>query len=257
MWSTEMKPLKSAAEGVVTLNGRSQLRRLVERWKLFGFARYCPCCQAHLHRFTPFWLDSTPESERPVCRSLERHRLIWLYMTQKTDLFDGNQKKMLHVAPEPQLSRLIQKAQYIDYLSADLSAANAMVQMDITDIHYADNTFDVVYCSHVLEHVPNDRRAMREFRRVLKPNGWAILQVPITAGITFEDPAVITPEERERFFGQYDHVRQYGSDYKDRLIEAGFSVVVDEFVRELEAGSIRRFGLKRDEDVYFCRKKTE
>jgi Methyltransferase domain len=252
-----MRTLKSVAERVVNLNGRSQLRRLVERWKLFGFARYCPCCQAHLRRFTPFWLDPTPERECPVCRSLERHRLIWLYMNRKTDLFDGNQKKMLHVAPELQLSRLFQKAEYIDYLSADLSAVNAMVQMDVTDIHYADNSFDVLYCSHVLEHVPNDRRAMREFRRVLKPNGWAILQVPITAGITSEDPAVITPEERERFFGQDDHVRQYGSDYKDRLIEAGFSVVVDEFVRELEAGSIRRFGLKRDEDVYFCRKKTE
>jgi SAM-dependent methyltransferase len=175
-------------------------------------------------------------------------------LTEKTDLFDGNRKKMLHVAAEPQLSRLFQKVAYIDYLSADLSAANAMVQMDITDIHYADNIFDVIYCSHVLEHVPNDRKAMREFRRILKPNGWAILQVPIRADITLEDPTVLTPEARERLFGQFDHVRQYGSDYKDRLIDAGFTVLVDRFVRELDDRAIRRFGLKRSEDIYFCRK---
>jgi 2-polyprenyl-3-methyl-5-hydroxy-6-metoxy-1,4-benzoquinol methylase len=106
---------------------------------------------------------------------------MWLYMTQKTSLFDGNQKKMLHVAPEPELSQLFQKADYINYLSADLSAPNAMVKMDITDIQYPDNTFDVIYCSHVLEHIPDDRKAMREFYRVLKPGGWAIVQVPVTA----------------------------------------------------------------------------
>jgi glycosyltransferase involved in cell wall biosynthesis len=251
----EMKNLKSLAWRVINNDRRQQLRRAIARGRHFGLAHYCPCCKAHIRRFTPFPLDPNPEAGCPVCGSLERHRLIWLYMTQKTDLFDGNHKKMLHVAPEPQLSRLFQKAAYIDYLSADLSAANAMVQMDITDIHYSDNTFDVVYCSHVLEHVPNDRRAMGEFRRVLKPNGWAILQVPITADITFEDPAVITPEAREQLFGQYDHVRRYGPDYKDRLTDAGFSVVVDEFVRKLDAGTVRRFGLRQGEEVYFCGKK--
>jgi SAM-dependent methyltransferase len=206
-------------------------------------------------RFTPFGLVNRPEAKCPICGSLERHRLMWLYMTQKTSLFDGNPKKMLHVAPEPQLSLLIQQADYIDYLSADLSAPNAMVKMDITDIQYPDNTFDVVYCSHVLEHVQDDRKAMGEFYRVLKPGGWAILQVPIY-DTTFEDPTVISPKERERLFGQHDHVRQYGPDYKDRLMEAGFSVTVDGFVRELDNRTARRFGLIRDEDVYFCRKQV-
>jgi SAM-dependent methyltransferase len=164
---------------------------------------------------------------------------MWLYLTQKTNLFDGKQKKMLHVAPEPELSRLIQKAAYIDYLSADLFAPDimvkVMVKMDITDIQYPDNTFDVIYCSHVLEHVPDDRKAIREFFRVLKDGGWAIVQVPIIADTTFEDLTVINPKERERLFGQFDHVRRYGPDYKDRLTEAGFSVTVDPFVRELIA----------------------
>jgi SAM-dependent methyltransferase len=185
---------------------------------------------------------------------------MWLYLTQKTNLFDGKQKKMLHVAPEPELSRLIQKADYINYLSADLFApelmVKVMVKMDVTDIQYPDNTFDVIYCSHVLEHIPDDRKAMREFCRVLKAGGWAILQVPITANATFEDPTVISPKERERLFGQNDHVRRYGPDYKDRLMEAGFSVTVDGFARNLDNHAVRRFGLVRNEDVYFCRKQA-
>ena len=144
----------------------------------------------------------------------------------------------------------------MDYLSADLSSPEAMVKMDIMDIQYSDNTFDVIFCSHVLEHVPDDRKAMREFYRVLKPGGWAILQVPILAKATFEDSTVISREERQRLFGQYDHVRQYGLDYKDRLIDAGFCVTVADFVRQLEYRTVRRLGLMRNEDVYFCRKEA-
>ena len=182
---------------------------------------------------------------------------MYVYMTQKTDLFSGDRKKMLHVAPEAQLSRLFQEADCIDYLSADLSSPTAMVTMDITDIRYADDSFDVIYCSHVLEHVVDDIGAMRELYRVLKPGGWAVLQVPISSGTTFEDPTVTSPEAREELFGQDDHVRRYGHDYVERLVAAGFSVLVDGFVRELSDQEIIRFGLTRSEDVYFCRKETE
>jgi SAM-dependent methyltransferase len=163
---------------------------------------------------------------------------------------------MLHVAPEYQLSRLFQEADCIDYLSADLSSPTAMVRMDITDIQYPDASFDVIYCSHVLEHVSDDQRAMRELHRVLQPGGWAILQVPISADATFEDPTVTSPEAREELFGQDDHLRRYGPDYVDRLAAVGFSVSVDGFVRELNDREIIRCGLMRSEDVYFCRKET-
>ena len=248
--------LKSAAKAVIPYDTRQQLRRAVARPMQFGLARYCPCCKAHLRRFRPYGLSSRPEARCPVCGSLDRHRLIYLYMTQKTDLFDGHPKNMLHIAPEPQLSRLFQNADGIDYLSADLYSPYAMEKMDLADIRYPDGTFDVIYCSHVLEHVEDDRKAMREFYRVLKAGGWAILQVPISAGTTFEDPTVISPEERERLFGQHNHVRRYGVDYKDRLAEAGFHVSVDGFVRELDDRAASRFGLMRSEDVYLCQKGT-
>jgi SAM-dependent methyltransferase len=226
-----MDLLRSVAKRLIDYDRRQQLRQVIEKWRHFGLARYCPCCKAHLRRFTPAGLIPRPEAKCPVCGSLERHRLIWLYLNRKTDLFDGQQKKMLHVAPESQLVRLFEKRDYIDYLSADLFA-HAMVKRDITEIHYPDNTFDVIYCSHVLEHVCDDRKAMGEFYRVLKPGVWAILQVPITADTTFEDPTVISPEERERLFGQNDHVRRYGPDYKDRLMEAGFSLRVASFAQD-------------------------
>ena len=208
-------------------------------------------------RIRSYGVVPRPEAKCPVCGSLERHRLICLYLTQKTDLFNGQDKKMLEVAPEYQLSRLFQKADYIDYHSADLFAPNVKVKMDITDIQYPDNAFDVIYCSHVLEHVPDDRKAMREFHRVLKPGGWAILQVPINDVSTFEDPTGLNPESRVRLFGQHDHVRRYGLDYKDRLVDAGFSVTIDEFVRELDVPKVSKFGLMRCEDVYLCRKESQ
>lgn len=250
-----MTDLKAAAKRVIGHRRRQQLRRLLTRIAVLGLARKCPCCNASLRRFHPFGLVPREEALCPLCGSLERHRLMWLYLTQKTDLFDGRPKTMLHVAPEVQLSRLFQREKSIDYLSADLSNPGAMVQMDITDIQYPEATFDVIYCSHVLEHVPDDRKAMREFHRVLKPGGWAILQVPIKDAVTFEDPGVTSPEDRERVFGQHDHVRRYGPDYRDRLVEAGFSVTVDGFVRELDAHTVRRFGLMKTEDIYVCRKR--
>jgi SAM-dependent methyltransferase len=252
----EMKTLESAIRAAIGYERRSQLRRAVAKCTQFGLARYCPCCKSYLRRFEPFGLPPRPEARCPICGALERHRLMYLYMTRKTDLFNGHRKRMLHVAPEPELALLFRRAEYIDYLSADLSNPDAMVTMDISDIQYRDNTFDVIYCSHVLEHVPDDRKALREFWRVLKVGGWAILQVPIISDVTFEDPTVTSPEERERLFGQHDHVRRYGPDYRDRLVDVGFSVTVDGFVRELDERTVGRCGLMRNEDVYFCRKEA-
>jgi ubiquinone/menaquinone biosynthesis C-methylase UbiE len=131
-----------------------------------------------------------------------------------------------------------------------------MIKVDITAIQMADHTFDAIYCSHVLEHVPDDRRAMREFCRVLKPGGWAILLVPITAQKTFEDPTVVDPAERLRLFGQEDHVRRYGPDYIDRLTAAGFEALeinVSDLFSNEEA---RRMGIAQAAGcIHLCHKK--
>jgi SAM-dependent methyltransferase len=249
-----MKFVTKLAKAIIPSGYRAHLRRGETLLRNFGFRRYCPCCKAHLAGFKPFGLVVRPEARCPVCGSLERHRLIWLYLQTRANLLEGGHKKMLHVAPEPQLSLLFRQAANIEYLSADLDDPGAMVKMDITDIKYPDNCFDVIYCSHVLEHVPDDRKAMAEFYRVLKPGGWAILQVPITTDRTFEDPTVTSPAERERLFGQVDHVRRYGPDYGERLVKAGFLVTVDHFVRELDDTKIRKYGLTKNENVFFCTK---
>ncbi|HEX5438955.1 MAG TPA: class I SAM-dependent methyltransferase [Gemmatimonadaceae bacterium] len=134
--------------------------------------------------------------------------------------------RMLHIAPEACLEPRLKKLLGTNYLTADLSNPRAMVQMDITDIRYPDQSFDIIFCNHVLEHVPDDRKAMREMHRVLSDTGCAILLVPITVDETFEDPSVTDPAERLRLFGQHDHVRRYGPDYVDRLRSAGFTVHV-------------------------------
>ena len=129
-----------------------------------------------------------------------------------------------------------------------------MVEMDITDIQYPDDSFDAIYCSHVLEHVPDDAKAMSELYRVLKPGGWAILAVPIRGDTTFEDPTTTEPEERERLFGQSDHVRYYGKDFKDRLEAAGFEVKVDDYPSQIPQGLVEYHSLSLA-DIYYCEKR--
>jgi SAM-dependent methyltransferase len=201
-------------------------------------------------------MPSRNEAQCPVCYSLERHRLIWRYFRECTDLCDGKPKRLLHVAPEPQLGRLLRGLPAIDYVSADLAPGKAMVRADVTNLPFQDNGFDVIYCSHVLEHVVDDRKAMSEFCRVLKPNGWAILQVPIRGETTFEDPSITSPEDRLQWFGQEDHVRIYGADYKERLERAGFTVTIDPLARSLPEIEAKRIGIDRGEDIYFCRPRT-
>lgn len=219
----------------------------------------CSLCGSKISSFLPFGMRKNtpprPNAQCPVCKSLERHRLIWLYFRNRTNLF-STAHKMLHVAPELLLMDKLCSCPNIDYLSADLDSSLAMVKMDITDIHYPDNSFDVIYCSHVLEHIPDDQKAMRELCRVLRPGGWAILQVPLWGPKTIEDPSITTPEDRERVFYQFDHVRHYGHDgvYRQRLENAGFTVKVDPYIKELGEENSKRYGLMAGEDIYFCTK---
>lgn len=232
-----------------------RLRDLVRAVPYYGKGRFCPVCGKSSRRFRPFGLVPREDAECVHCGAVERHRLLWLYASRRTNLFDGKPKKMLHVAPESCFESRLQQRLGDNYITADLFSPRAMVKMDITNIDYPDRSFDVIFCSHVLEHVQDDRKAMREFHRTLKGNGWAILLVPITAEETFEDPSIIEPEERLRAFGQVDHVRIYGPDYADRLRDAGFSVEVTEVNDLAQNDEALRMGLTpASGEIYYCTK---
>ncbi len=214
------------------------LKTSIKRIWYLGRHRYCPICERSARVFLPFGVIPRTDAMCPFCGSLERHRLVWRYFTDCTDLFDPRPKKMLHVAPERCLEARFKKKIGLSYLTADLLDPEVMEKMDITAIQHPADSFDVIYCSHVLEHVADDRKAMREFRRVLRSTGWAVLLVPISAERTIEDPSITDPAERLRLFGQEDHVRRYGPDYVDRLHEVGFKVKclsVSDFLTEEEA----------------------
>ena len=236
---------------------RGPLRRLkiaatTARYR--GTSRSCPVCGNSSSRFRTSGIIPRPDAECAYCNALERHRFLWLYMTERTDLFDGKPKSMLHVAPEACLAPRFQQRVGEGYLTADLLEP-AMVKMDITAIQYPEASFDVIYCSHVLEHVPDDKKAMREFCRVLKPDGWAIVLVPITADKTIEDPSVTDPAERLRLFGQEDHVRRYGPDYMDRLQEAGFKIEKTSVADLVSPDDAVRMGLSAASgDIFHCTK---
>jgi SAM-dependent methyltransferase len=175
-----------------------------------------------------------------------------LVARSRTNLFDGSPKRLLHVAPEPMLESVFRSAGGVDYLSGDLDDPRAMIRLDITDLDADDSSFDCFFCSHVLEHVPDDMRAMRELCRVLRPGGWGMIQIPITAAHTIEDPSVVSPSERLRLYGQSDHVRRYGPDVIDRLHDAGF------VVEKIDAASIvdrELYGIPDWEAVFLCHRR--
>jgi len=226
------------------------------RWlPYYGKGRLCPVCGKSSRKFESFGTPPRADAQCIFCDALERHRFVWRYFESETNLFDGKPKKVLHVAPENCFESRLRKRLGQNYITADLLDPHAMVKMDITDIQYPDDYFDVIYCSHVLEHVLDDRKAMREFHRTLKPDGWAILHVPITVETTFEDPSIVDPADRLRVFGQVDHVRRYGNDYIDRLRESGFTVKVSYVSDLFQDNEIEKLGLtSASEGIYYCTK---
>lgn len=180
--------------------------------------------------------------------------MIFLYFIKKTNLLDKKFKKLLHVAPEWCLKNLFfGKVVNLNYITADLNDPRTMVKMDIMDIKYAENSFDAIYCSHVLEHVTDDKKALSEFYRILKPGGWVIILVPIIAKEAFEDPTITSSEQREAIYGQFDHVRKYGIDFAERVKQSGFIldfVKASEFLSERD---IKKMGIK-DDYIFHCKK---
>ena len=191
----------------------------------------------------------------PGTLSLERHRQMWLYLQNETDFFTAK-LKVLHIAPEQEFLRKFKKMKNLDYTSADLFSPIVDVKADILDLPFEDNTYDVIICNHVLEHIIDDTKAMSELYRVMKPKGWGIVQVPMKNSLetTYEDFTITDPKERQKHFGQYDHVRWYGMDYFDRLRSVGFEADVNFYSQKFSEVEIKRFGLNKTEILPVVRK---
>lgn len=212
----------------------------------------CPVCESQFRKFLPYGRKSRSNALCPKCLALERHRLIWLYLKRKTDFFT-KKAKMLHVAPELCFMSRFDALENLEYITGDIESPLAKVKMDIHEIPFEDNYFDIIFCNHVLEHVDDDKKALSEMRRVLKPGGWAILQVPFfypLPKITYEDKNIINPQDREKAFGQDDHVRMYGEDYGARLAESGFQVVEERLIDDLSTEEKTRYALPENEVIY-------
>lgn len=215
----------------------------------------CPICSHSFRKFLPYGRKPRENALCPNCLALERHRLLWLYLQEKTDFFKSDHK-MLHIAPELCYIHRFEAMPNLEYITADLESPLAKVKMDIHQIPFDKNSFDVVFCNHVMEHVVDDLQAMKEIRRVLRPDGWAIIQSPqdYSRTTTLEDPSAVTAAQREKLHGQNDHLRTYGLDYPDRLRKAGFHVKEDDFVKKLNEERIKKYALPREEILYLCQK---
>lgn len=186
----------------------------------------------------------------PSTLSLERHRLLWLYLKNETDFFSAK-KKMLHFAPEQAFYKRFKKMKHLDYVTTDLNSPLADVKADICDLPFKDNEFDIILCNHVLEHIPDDTKAMQELFRVLKVGGMGVFQIPqdLNRKTTFEDNSITDKKERAKIFGQYDHVRIYGQDYFDKLRSIGFKVTEEDYTSTLTEADIVRFCLAKGEII--------
>ena len=218
----------------------------------------CPVCEKSFKKFLPYGYAKANKNNRlcPNCLSLERHRLLWMYLHNKTDFFE-KKIDVLHIAPEQSFIKRFKKIESLNYITADLESPIADIKTDIRDMHvFEDKKFDVIICNHVLEHIEEEQVALAELFRVLKPGGWAILQVPIdySSEQTFEDDSITDRKERERVFGQYDHVRVYGKDYPIRLRKCGFEVKEDDYVYSFSDEDIERYRLHKNEIIYLCKR---
>jgi SAM-dependent methyltransferase len=220
---------------------------------LLGKNVSCPICEKNFRKFLPYGrINPRPNALCPNCLSLERHRLIWLYLKEKTDFF-AHKQHVLHIAPEGCFIRRFEDIHQELYVTADIESPLAKVKMDIHKIPFGDNKFDAILCNHVLEHVDDDIKAMKEITRVLRPGGFAIMQVPFFHPVpdkTVSDPSIRDPKLRETMFGQDDHVRKYGKDYPERIRQAGLNVLEDSFVNTLPEKQRKQYGLVSGELIY-------
>lgn len=213
----------------------------------------------------------------PSTLSLERHRLLWLYLQNETDFFQSeldsdspvtqnkqiklrkdaetsSALKVLHFAPEQEFYKRFKKQTNIDYTTTDLLSPLADVKADICNLPFEDNEYDIIFCNHVLEHIPDDTKAMQELYRVIKPGGMGIFQIPqdLSRATTFSDDTIVDQKERAKIFGQYDHVRVYGRDYFDKLRGIGFKVIEEDYTHKLAPELVEKYCLAKGEIIPVC-----
>ena len=214
----------------------------------------CNVCDHSFRKFLPYGRRGRDNALCPNCLALERHRLMWLFLQQETNFFT-DKLKVLHIAPELCFIDRMEAMKNLDYITADIESPLAKVKMDVHQIPFEDNTFDVVFCNHVMEHVDDDILACSEINRVLKPNGWGIIQSPVyDIPETIEDKTINDAAEREKLFGQRDHVRKYGHDYAKRLSQSGLDVQENLFVKTLDPAVVLKNTLPENEVIFYCEK---
>lgn len=227
---------------------RTRFRVLMHR----GSEVMCPCCDGEFRSFLP--VGDRPNARCPKCGSRERHRALYLYLRDRVDVF-GRALDVLHFAPERCLEAGLAAAERLNYVTADLQSPDVAIQTDITAIASPSARFDLVVCSHVLEHVGDDRTGLRELYRVLRPGGVAVIMVPYHPNReTYEDPTIVAPEARRQAFGQSNHLRLYGRDLPSRVQAAGFVARVDQFGKGLGEEARARYGVLSREVIFHCAK---
>ena len=236
----------------------SYIVRPVISWYLRGDKFTDPIDGRSFRKFLPYgYVKQRENALSPSTLSLERHRLMWLFLKDNTNFFTAAKKlKVLHIAPEQCFLDIFRKQQNLNYITSDLESPIADVKADICDLPFKENEFDVVFCNHVLEHISNDTKAIQELYRVLKPGGFGIFQIPqdLSKAITFEDNTITDRKERAKLFGQYDHVRVYGRDYFDKLRSIGFKVDEVDYTKKITLEKIEEFCLMQNEILPVCYK---
>ena len=243
---------------------RPVLIRLSYIFKLFAPMFYkgsnveCPVCERSFSKFLSYGSD-VAHRENVLCPydlTLERHRLMWLYLKNESNFFTAKKLNVLHIAPEQCFIHQFKAQKNLDYLTGDLESPIADLHFDVHHIPLEDNRFDVVFCNHVMEHVEDPIQCMKEIFRVMKPGGWAIMQVPqdMSRELTYEDPSITSPAEREKHFWQKDHVRLFGRDYPQWLERAGFTVETYDVKEKLGMDKIERYRLVPHELLYIAKK---
>ena len=259
--------MKHLIKLILNLIPRPLLQRVAE-WIVpvvgllyLGKGKQCPLCGCQRRRFLPYgYVTSRENALCPNCLSLERHRLLWLWLVRESDIGRGAMAlpKMLHIAPEVALMRKFRKmyASTPDrYITADLESPLADMHFDVQQIPLEAESFDAVICNHIMEHVEDDHKALSELYRIMRRGGWGVILSPVELERekTFEDDTITDPAERTRIFGQYDHRRIYGRDYAERLREAGFEVYDIDYKNELSKAEQELYALPADHLYIVCK----